>query len=322
MPIHDLGYRAWEGVRSSESLRWFVIAQNAFLRAWSNQWLRRLLFLVWIPAVFFGALFFVYERAIASNESFQALQGAAALLTPYQDVLDETLAMDPKESRHMVWSALLLSFFRYPQATSMVLVVSLVAPPLIARDVRTKAFLIYFSRPISRLEYILGKSATVWGYLMLISTAPALALYVLAVSLSPSIEVVVYTWDLPLRVLAATAVLLIPTTAMALAFSAITRHVVTAGFLWYGVWIMGGMAQWILWSVDRAVELESGGRQQLDSHRWDLVSLYHTLGQVQSYIFDPDSGTAMVAWAVVSLTCVTLLSLVVLYWRVSAPMRV
>lgn len=321
MPIHDLGYRAWEGVRESESLRWYVIAENGFLRAWGNPWLRRLLFLVWIPALFFGGLFFVYERAMASKELAQALQGAAFFLPAFQELL-KSVDVGAAEGRHMVWSALLLSFFRYPQATSMVLVVSLVAPPLIARDVRSKAFLIYFSRPVSRFEYILGKMATVWGYLMLISTAPALALYVLAVSLSPSVEVIVYTWDLPLRVLAATAVLLIPTTAMALAFSSITRHVVTAGFLWYGVWIMGGMAQWILWTIDRVAENQPGKEREIDPHRWDLVSLYHTLGQVQGYVFNPDNGTSITAWAMASLTCVTLLSLGVLYWRVSAPMRV
>ena len=134
------------------------------------------------------------------------------------------------------------------------------------------AFSIRFSRPISRLEYILGKSVTVWWYLLLISTAPALALYVLAVLLSPSISVVAYTWDIPFRVLAATAVLLIPTTAMALAFSSLTRHIVTAGFLWYAVWIVGGMAHGILYMVDQIQAIQAG-QTTFDWYRWDLISL-------------------------------------------------
>jgi hypothetical protein len=321
MPIHDLGYRAWQGVRSHEALRWYVIAENGFLRAAGNRWLRRLLFLVWIPAVFFGLVFFVYERAIAERELMEILYGVSGVLSPaVQRVLERTKDLKAEDGRHAVWSALLLSFFRYPQATSMVLIVGLVAPPLIARDIRSKAFLLYFSRPISRLEYILGKSVTVWWYLLLISTAPALALYVLAVLLSPSISVVAYTWDIPFRVLAATAVLLIPTTAMALAFSSLTRHIVTAGFLWYAVWIVGGMAHAILYTVDSMRTI--GTTETFDWYRWDLISLYHILGQVQGYIFDPQSGSTRTACAATILSLITLLSMAIVYWRVSAPMRV
>jgi ABC-type transport system involved in multi-copper enzyme maturation permease subunit len=322
MPIHDLGYRAWDSVRESELLRWSVIAQNGFLRAWHNPWLRRLLFLVWLPAVFFGAVFFLYERAIAYPEMQGLLDGFSLFLPPsFQTVLGEALRTSPEEGRHAVWSALLLTFFRYPQATSMVLVVGFVAPPLISRDIRTKAFLLYFARPISRLEYIFGKMATVWAYVMLITTAPAMALYVLAVMVSPSVEVVAYTWDIPLRVLAATAVLLIPTTALALAFSAITRHTVTAGFLWYAVWVMGGMAHLVLYLFD-SQQAVLAGKIEFDEYRWDLLSFYHTLGQVQGFVFHPEGGTTMVALAAASLTLITVLSLALLYWRVSAPMRV
>jgi ABC-type transport system involved in multi-copper enzyme maturation permease subunit len=327
MPIHDLGYREWQGVRGSELLRWWVIAQNGFLRAWNNLWLRRLLFLVWIPAFYFGVVFFVYERVLVSTQgagqNVDMMQLARGLAPDaFRRYVDKAAAMDAQQQRHYIWSLLLLSFFRYPQGTSMVLVVGLVAPPLIARDVRTKAFLLYFSRPISRLEYILGKSAAVWGYLVLITVAPALALYGLAVLLSPSIDVILYTWDLPLRIVAASVVLLLPTTALALAFSSLTRQVVTAGFLWYAVWVLGWMAHFILYSLDQVQSSVAGRPPEPVDDRWALISPYHTLGQVQSYVFDLAQDSAMVAWSTASLVLVTVLSLAVIFWRVSSPMRV
>lgn len=55
----------------------------------------------------------------------------------------------------------------------MVMVIGLIAPPMISQDVRSRAFLLYFSRPLTRGEYLLGKLASVWVYLSLISTLPA-----------------------------------------------------------------------------------------------------------------------------------------------------
>jgi ABC-2 type transport system permease protein len=354
MPIHDLGYRAWNGARSGQLLRWTVVAQNGFARAWNSRWLRRLLIFAWIPATYFGAVFFLYERAMLAPQNQRSIQVLQRLAPDnLQDDLARITAGNAAENRHYVWSGLLFTFFRYPQATLMVLVVGLVAPALIARDVASKAFLVYFSRPISRLEYILGKSATVWGYLLLITTAPALALYVLAVALSPSVKVVLHTWDVPLRVLGASVVLIVPTTAIALAFSSLTRRAVTAGFLWYAVWVLGAMAFFILQANEqrsRVLQYQQAQHEQLgqgfeDPHqgaenwpagleegrverpkpeppRWTFVSLFHTLGLVQRYIFDPGTGSAAVAWSAVSLAVLTVVSVLITYWRVSSPMRV
>ncbi len=105
----------------------------------------------------------------------------------------------------------------------MVMLVGLIAPGQIAKDVQSKAFLLYFSRPLSRIEYISGKFLVLGGYLFLISAVPALTLYVLAILLSPpEMAVIGSTWDLPFRILLASVVLILPTVALALAFSSMT----------------------------------------------------------------------------------------------------
>ena len=49
MPIHDLGYRNWQGQLSPESLRWWVIGRNGIRLAWKSRWLRRSMFYAWLP---------------------------------------------------------------------------------------------------------------------------------------------------------------------------------------------------------------------------------------------------------------------------------
>jgi hypothetical protein len=200
-------------------------------------------------------------------------------------------------------------FFRYPQGTLMVLVIGLVAPSLIAQDVRSRAFLLYFARPLTRWEYLLGKAATVWCYLALITTLPALALYVLGVLMSPELCVLADTWDLPLRILIASLVLMLPTTLMALCFSSLTSETRYAGFAWFVVWAFG----WVTYATLQTADPTTS---------WTLVSLFHMLGEVQSWVFGLAEETGAVWMSAAVLTSITVVSLIVLLHRVSAPMRV
>ena len=320
MPIHDLGYRTWQGRRVAEMWRWWAIAETGLRLAWRGRWLRRLLFFAWLPAFYMGVAFFLYEQAAAeSNANVRGMAAEFLSQFPRWGTLTTGLSQqDPAAARHMTWAWLLLTFFRYPQGFLMLLVVGLIAPPLIARDVGSRAFLLYFSRPIIRAEYIFGKLAVIWGYVFMITTAPALALYVIGVLLSPNLAVVAYTWDLPLRILAASAVLMIPTAAMALAFSSLTTKTWQAGFAWFAVWVFGLVAY---------LTLYANLGQALDG-RWSLLSLYHTLGEVQSFIFglpfgsQNQTGYSGVAPAAGMLIAVTVVSLVILFRRVSSPMRI
>ena len=186
---------------------------------------------------------------VVSSEAGEASRVARGFLMQFPEsraLLADAATPEPAQERHQVWSWLLATFFRYPQAVLLVLVVGLIAPPLVAQDVRSRAFLLYFSRPLSRLEYIAGKAATVSGYVLMITTLPALFLYVLGLLLSPGLNVVLHTWDLPLRILASSVVLLLPTVSLALAFSSLTSESRYAGFAWFAVWVLGWVAYMLL----------------------------------------------------------------------------
>ena len=322
MPIHSLGYRKWSGPLESRSSRWKVIAGVGIRRAWQNMWLRRIMFFAWVPGVVMGFLIFGYERAAEHGNSttfmFQNLL-KIFIQGPSQDAVLSGLA-NPEfsgsvhEQRHLFWSSLLLTLFQRSQVMMLIPVVGMIAPPLISQDMRSRAFLLYFSRPISRMHYILGKAATVALYLLLISFLPGFLLYCTGVLLSPDISIVLYTWDLPLRVLVVSAVMIIPTTALALMISSLTTESRFASFAWFSVWIFGLFANWVIASFSGPVT---------DRSPLEMLSLYHVIRDVQGWLLDVNQeGVDDPGSRLVLLLMLTVVSLAVLFRRVSAPMRV
>ena len=320
MAIHDVGYRAWNGRLASPWTRWMVITKAGVRRAWQSSWLKRMMLFAWLPAVWFGIGFFIWEQSLLNQDMLGMIQ--PFLGNELQELelagFSSSLAIENESvARHSVWSWLLYYFFRYPQGGVMVLMVGIIAPPLISQDVRSRAFLLYFSRPIARWQYAFGKLATVWFYLLMISAAPALLLYALGVLMSPSVQVIADTWDLPLRIVAASAVLMVPTASLALCFSSLTEESRYAGFAWFAVWILG----WFTYAVMTSVEHRHA--TQLDAalvQKWSPVSLYHTLGEVQAWVFGFVTFE-QIKYSALILLVITVISTSILFRRISAPLR-
>lgn len=310
MPIHDVGYRRWNLASSNAWIRWMVIAGAGMRLVWKNHWLRRMLFFAWLPAAVVGIGIFIYEQGAERPEMRFWLVGQVLRELPNSSDAMAAFHQDPSAARDEIWALMMMTFFRYPQAVLMVLLVGMIAPPLISQDFRSRAFLLYFSRPITPLEYVFGKAMVVWTYLAAVTTVPALVLYVLGVLMSPSVSVVLDTWDIPLRILGASAVLLIPTSSLALFFSSLTTESRYAGFSWFAVWGLG-------WSAYAALEANHLGE------RWSMISLYHVLGYAQAWVFGLAHGMErQVTVSAALLVALTVFPLLVLLVRVAAPMRV
>ncbi|MDC0295497.1 ABC transporter permease subunit [bacterium] len=305
MPIHDLGYRPWNGYRTAPLLRPIFVAKSGISLVWRRRWLRLMLMLSWIPIIFpaMGIFAFEYSSSDPEMKGFVTQLISGPMRRPDLAYVAMT---DPDAARHEVWSTLILTFFRYPQLCAMVLLVGLIAPMLISYDLRSKAYLLYFSRPLRPMEYIAGKAAVLCFFLTATITFPALILYFLGILLSPSLSVVVDTWDIPLRIMAATLVLVIPTTSLALCYSSLTSESRYATISWFATWILGIVAYQIL-TFMRVLSGPGRGRRaralaetSIDFDRYRLLSPYHTLGKVESWCFglDPTPGSVWPAFLV------------------------
>jgi ABC-2 type transport system permease protein len=350
MPLHDVGYRPWNGTRTTYLTRLGVIAGTGIRLASQSQWVRRMIMFAWLPVVWWGVAFFAFEQAMGPGEAGSGLfeQAARPLVQipgakrrvsrdtltsisrrfriPQVDKLVNQLDVKSEDKvRNIFWSWLLMTFFRYPQALLILFLIGATVPPLISQDIRSRAFLIYFSRPIGRLEYLCGKLLVPAAFIIFVTTLPALALYLFAIGMSPTMSVFWDTWDLPLRMFAASIALVIPTSLLALMLSSLTQEAKFVSFSWFAFWTLGHGA-WLAVLFTTAVRMKAPPfSPEVTSHpnvaQWSVLSLYNNLGEVQSWIFG-FSQLQDIWLSVIALSVLSLVSLIILFRRISAPIRI
>jgi hypothetical protein len=311
---------------------WLVIAANGVRIAGRSQWIRRTVLFSWLPALSMGVFFFLYEYSV-ENHLFDRIPAQADVL---RELKQSPLGIDPDLEtlvagikhpdegigRRQVWSWMFTAFFKYSQGAMLLLLIGLIAPPLISKDVRTRAFLLYFSRPIGRTEYILGKLFVPAFFVAAVTLVPALLLYLFGILLAPSFSVVLDTWDLPFRIVAASLVAIVPASALSLMFSSLTSESRFAAFAWFSVWTLGAVAWLILYyTLVENIRREGGDVIGYDSH-FSMLSIYHTIGKVQRWIFGLEPDVSNVLPSIMLLGLLTLFALYTLWRRVSAPIRV
>lgn len=326
MPLHDVGYRGWNGEKTNLQLRWITIATTGFRMALRSTWLNRTLILAVVPALVFGLFFFLFEQSIVQKDLREFI-GNLVLLSGAPSELQQLVQQNPEEARPTIWAALVLLFFRYPQSFALVVIVGMIAPRLISADLRNKGYLLYFSRPIYLFGYICGKAATICAFMACITTLPACVLYVVGLSLSPDLNALMGTWDIPLRIAAASIVLMIPVSSVALACSAVGGESRYAAFSWFAIWVVG----WVSYSVLRVGEVATSGRRNrfegrpmdtlMEQSRWEILSPFHCLGRMQQYVFGLYPETNSIAPFFIMAAVVTILSLSFVAWQIRRRLR-
>lgn len=353
MPVNKVGYRPWRNSKTPAWSRWWIISETGFRIAFKSAWVRRILLLCWLPVLYWGLGIFLTEQAIqatgfgATPSEIAQRSGSEQLeeqirqeavdqfavqlddeleFLPQKDALLESINSNDKQHiRHTIWSWLLMTFFRYPQGTAMLFLLGFIVPGLISQDVRSRAFLVYFSRPIGRLGYLLGKFFVPASFLTLVTLIPALCLYLFGVILSPDLTVLYATWDVPLKTMGAAITLIIPTCCIALMLSSLTQESRFATFAWFAIWALGHAA-WFAIVITQA--FRTGGRafepDVMNSdivRQWSVVSLYNNLSAVQSWVFGFESFEEI--WpSLAVLVALTIGSLILLYRGISAPIRI
>ncbi len=323
MPIHNPGYRPWHGHTAPLATRWVVIAEVGIRRAWLSSWLRRMMFFAWLPACVMGFMVLLYEQTSANDPtaartmlgmSRMLIESGSSASDSFADLetLIDRRSQSPERERHLFWSALLTTLFRRSQPFILIPMLGIIVPPLISQDFRSRAFLLYFSRPITRLQYILGKAACVMFFAATVTFGPAILLFITAVLLSPSLTVLGSTWDLSLRIVAASLSIIVPCTCLSLMLSSLASESRYASFSWFAIWIFGELA----WTT--ASQAATVGNHVVIS----CLSLIRVFNDVTAWILDPQLVVNDIQTRLVLLASISAVSLAVLYRRVSAPLQV
>lgn len=328
MPILDVGYRPWQGHRTARWTRMWVVAETGVRLVWRNAWLKRLLFFMTAPSLIVALLVGAFEQTVDRSSTQQAIQSMfrsppARAAAERAGIDYQQMSSDAAVARHFAWSYLLFMLFRYPQAFGMILVLGLVAPRLISYDLRSKGYLLYLSRPLTPAEYVAGKAVIIFFLLFLMAAVPSLAIYGAGLFLSTDAMAFWQTWDIPLRIMAATMVLMVPTTAVALALSALTQESRYAGFAWFAFWIIGSVSYQVLWAAARARSGEPSTPMELfgEYNHWMLVSPYDLLGYLQLQIFGLIRQESWNLWPWAVAVAVSIVGYAIAYWRVARMLK-
>lgn len=241
MPIFDQGYQHWKGRLSGRAGRWLVIARQGVrghLKSWK---VRILLLLAWMPAL-------TLVVAICLWGLFE--QGTQGVLDLFKQILPPEIAADPRVYRNAMWTIAYSTFFS-SELFFIMLLVMLVGPNLISGDLRLNALPLYFSRPLTRLDYFLGKLGVIAVLVASVAIAPALAAYVLGIGFSLDLSVIRDTWWLPLAAGLYGLIIVTSTGTLMLALSSLSRRSLYVGIAWVGLWIVGNTVASVLDGIHR-----------------------------------------------------------------------
>ena len=145
---------------------------------------------------------------------------------------------DPQAFRQAIWT-LAYSFFFRTELYFILLLVTLTGPNLISLDLRFNALPLYLSRPVTRLDYFLGKLGVIAALVAAVAVLPAAAAYVLGVCFSLNLTVIRDTWRLlPAGILYGLLIVVSAGTLM-LALSSMSRRSLYVGLTWVGLFLIG-----------------------------------------------------------------------------------
>src|SRR5262245_11077344 len=261
MPIFDQGYQHWEGTLSSHAWRWWTITRQGVRAQLRSRWVRILVIMAWIPALL---LVLVVSLWGLLEQQAEIIRPLLAFLR-----LPAALVEGGSAFRVPVWTLAYHYFFYIELNFAMILVV-LIGPGLISQDLRFNAIPLYFSRPLRRIDYFLGKLGVIAVFLGAIMVAPAIIAWLLGVIFSLDFGVIKDTFGIMLASVISGVVVVLSAGTLMLALSSLSRNSRYVGAFWIGIWFVSGSVAGILSAFHvESIRREAFAAAMQDQPRFD-----------------------------------------------------
>jgi ABC-2 type transport system permease protein len=218
MAVYKRGYQRYQGPLSAHWSRLFVLPRFA----WQRLMQQRLVVILFVIAMFWplGCAGFIY------------LSHHAELLQGFGGNLANSLKID----------AQFFVIFMNAQAFFAIVLSAFAGPSLIAPDLANGALPLYFSRPLSRPEYILSRLLVLVGVLSPVTWIPGLLLFLMQSSLA-GWTWFKENWNLGAGVFFGFLLWILLVSLVAMACSAYVKWRIVAGALVLGVFfVLAGAA--------------------------------------------------------------------------------
>lgn len=193
MPIHDQSYRHWEGKLRSHTFRWWIITREGLRII-----LRRKLFILIMALA--GIQIFIYGGIIYGVNTY--------------GLMFKLNVINPKFFFDFIMRQ---NFF-------IALVCIFAGSGLIANDLKNNALQLYLSKPLTRIDYIIGKVMIILILLAFITLVPGILLFIENAILSQDLTFLSEEYWIIGAIIAFSLILIIPTGLLILALSSVTKN--------------------------------------------------------------------------------------------------
>ncbi len=242
MPIFDQGYQHWSGELSGHAFRWLAVTRHGIRVGKKSRFLRYVLYIAWIPAlalVLMLCMWGLLERGSSIAATFSSLM---AMMSP-------NLVANPRYYRVDMWRLSYSYFLAVELRFSMILIL-LAGPSLISQDLRFNALPLYFSRPLRRIDYFLGKLGVIVAFLGMVMVVPSVVAYILGLLFSLDISIIRDTFSILLGSVAYGLIIAVSAGLLILALSALSRNSRYIALFWIAMWFVTSITSTVLQSVD------------------------------------------------------------------------
>src|SRR4051794_439467 len=159
MPIFDQGYQHWSGKLSSHAMRWLAVTRHGVRATVRGRLVKLMLIMAWLPAIVLVAVLALWGLLE---------QRAESVLGFLSKMLPAEIIAEPQQFRSAVWTIAYSIFFK-AELTAAIILVLVVGPSLVSRDLRFNAFPLYFSRPLRRFGFFLRHLRGIWFFFFVVA---------------------------------------------------------------------------------------------------------------------------------------------------------
>jgi len=241
MSLYRSAYQHWKGEHLGIWYRRYAIARNGIQTAWSNKWTRNIVMAAWMVSIVQAALLFgIGQLLIKDSIIFTLVEQLQPQLQNLARGLMSWIEAHPEISVRSTYSFLFYFFSGWMEVFSLI-IIALIIPTLITRDLSSKAIIIYSSKAVSRFDYFLGKFMTVFGILSVAWLLPICSAWFLGGLLAPDWS---FFWHSRMALIKSGAFILCATaflSVLAMGVSALSTKEKSATVFWVVLWVLGNV---------------------------------------------------------------------------------
>ena len=202
MPIYEQTYRAWEG-RAVPRHRWLTIVKQEF-------------------AVLLAQRQFIILYLMSFLQVFLRIMQVVAVDTLATSKRPEIMMVVQQIKGMKIEPQMFFDFIRM-QSVFVVMMALFAGAGMICNDVRNNLWEVYFAKPLTRRDYILGKFSALCFITLSFTAVPAVFLYVLHFILAPNKAWITELYWIPISSVIFSLLVVVPTMLLVLCCSSLFR---------------------------------------------------------------------------------------------------